>query len=376
MKILKGLLLFLIIVGCAQMSVTTLTKSEDEYARQYKIGRVHNREAVELPDWGDAVNISQRYIFQTQYDQVPSKPIPVHKLTIKELEELPNDQISVIRFGHSTVLLKIDGDFWLTDPVFSDRLGPVYFMGIERFHDVPLSISELPDIRGVLISHNHYDHLDERTIRVLHPKVQHFIVPIGNGHDLIDWGVEPRKITELDWWENKSVGDLTLIATPANHISGRILIDQNEALWSSWVIISKEQRIFFSGDGGYSDIYEKIGDKFGPFDLTIMENGSYDKCWSKEHLTPEETIQAHQDLKGDVLMPVHNSTFDMAFHSWYEPLNKVSQIADKQGISLLAPVIGKPFTFNAIDSQSMLTSKIHWWEDMVSKEVVPVLSQK
>lgn len=376
MKIPKGLLLLLLIGGCAHISVTALDGSDDEYATQYEIGRAHNREAVELPDWGDMVNISQRFIFQTQYDQVPSKPIPVRKLTLKQLDALPNDQISAIRFGHSTVLLKINGDFWLTDPVFSDRLGPIYFMGIERFHDVPLSISDLPDIRGVLISHNHYDHLDERTIRALHPKVQHFMVPIGNGQNLIDWGVEPSKIAELDWWESKTIGDLTLIATPANHLSGRMLIDQNEALWSSWVILNKEQRIFFSGDGGYSDIFEKIGDEFGPFDLTIMESGSYDKGWSKEHLTPEETIQAHQDLKGNVLMPVHNSTFDLAFHPWYEPLDKVSHIASKQGISLLAPVIGKPFTFSASENQRTLSNNRRWWQEMVTQDVMPVLSQK
>jgi len=370
MKLTKGLLLFFIIGGCSYISVSTFNVSKDEYASTYEIGRVHNRVAVGLPDWNDIIDISQRFIFQTQNDQVPSKPIPVNQLNIEDLDALPNNQVSVIRFGHSTVLLKINGEYWLTDPVFSDRIGPVNFMGIQRFHDVPLAISELPDIRGVLISHNHYDHLDERTITALHSKVEHFIVPIGNGPDLVDWGVDPSKISELDWWQSITIGDLILTSTPANHLSGRMLIDQNEALWSSWVLESKAQRIFFSGDGGYSDIFKKIGDKFGPFDLTIMENGTYDQSWSKEHLTPQETVQAHQDLKGNMLMPVHNSTFDLAFHSWYEPLNKVRRIAKQQNISLVVPQIGKPFTLSSDENERLVASNLYWWQALVNHELI------
>jgi len=353
MKFKKGILLFLVLVGCAQVSISTLNQSEE---------RRHNRQAVALPAWDEMIDIARRFMFETDVDQSPSETIQVNKLTRHQLEALPNDQISLVRFGHSTVLLKVKGKFWLTDPVFSDRLGPIYFMGIKRFHDTPMSIDELPDIEGVLISHNHYDHLDKRTITALKAKVRHFVVPIGNGNKLIDWGIDPSSISEFDWWERKTFGALTITSTPANHVSGRMLIDQNDALWSSWVISSESQNIFFSGDGGYSDVFKEIGEKLGPFDLTLMENGSYDKAWSKEHLTPAETIQAHQDLKGKLLLPIHNSTFDIAFHPWHEPLSKVSRLAEQQSISLLTPEFGKVLTLDDTTNTDLVSENSQWWQ--------------
>ena len=353
MRFKKRILLFLVVVGCAQISVSTLTESEE---------RRHNSIAVALPAWDEMLDIAQRFIFVTDIDQSPSEAIQVNALTRQQLEALPKDKISAVRFGHSTVLLKINGEFWLTDPVFSDRLGPVYFMGIERFHPTPMSIEELPNIQGVLISHNHYDHLDERTITALKAKVRHFAVPLGNGKKLIDWGVDPSKISAFDWWESKKIGELTITSTPANHISGRMLVDQNDALWSSWVITSESHNIFFSGDGGYSDVFKEIGEKLGPFDLTLMENGSYDKAWSKEHLTPAETILAHQDLKGKLLLPIHNSTFDMAFHPWHEPLSEVSRLAKQQSISLLTPEFGKVLTLDNTTNTDLVSENSQWWQ--------------
>ena len=353
MKFKKRILIFLALVGCAQISISTLNEGHE---------RQHQRTAVEIPPWGEMIDITRRFIFGTDIDQSPSEAIPINKLTRHQLEALPKDKISAVRFGHSTVLLKINGEFWLTDPVFSNSLGPVYFMGIERFHPTPMSIEDLPAIQGVLISHNHYDHLDERTIKALKTKVSHFFVPLGNGNKLIDWGIEPTKISELDWWESKKIGELSITSTPANHLSGRMLIDQNEALWSSWVISSQSQSIYFSGDGGYSDIFKEIGDKFGPFELTLIENGAYDKAWSKEHLSPEETILAHQDLKGKLLLPIHNSTFDMAFHPWYEPLREVSRLAEQQSISLLTPEFGEVLTLRSNTEVSSLSPKNLWWQ--------------
>jgi len=364
MRIKKIVLIVLILAGCSQTARFNVQQNE---SFQYK-DDIHTHPAVALPSWREIVNITQRYLFETQYDQVPIKPIPTSILTKNQLEALPDSKLSVVRLGHSTVLLKINGEFWLTDPVFSESLGPVYFMGVSRLHDVPISIDDLPEITGVLISHNHYDHLDAQTISALHPKVKYFVVPLGNGQNLVDWGVHPDKITELDWWESKTFGELTLTATPANHISGRILFDQNKALWSSWVVEYKSTSIFFSGDGGYSDIFNQIGEKYGPFDLTIMENGAYDESWSKEHMSPAETIQAHQDLKGSVLMPVHNSTFDLAFHPWYEPLAKITSLSKIQNIKLLTPVIGEPYLLNAdpLESVDLISSNIRWWGEYAS----------
>jgi L-ascorbate metabolism protein UlaG (beta-lactamase superfamily) len=351
MRFAKGFLFLFTVIGCVHISISP-----------HKLGREHTREAVNLPDIANMLDVSYRYIFETQLNQVPTEPIPVYPLTRTELDALPNDQISAIRFGHSTVLLKIEGEYWLTDPVFSDSLGPIYFMGVERFHRSPLPISELPDIKGVLISHNHYDHLDRPTIEALEQKVEHFYVPLGNGQDLVDWGVKPDKISELDWWESANLGNLTIVATPANHISGRTLIDQNKALWSSWVLYSKAQRVFFSGDGGYSSLFKEIGDRYGPFDLTLMENGSYDPSWEKEHLMPEQTVQAHIDLKGNVLMPIHNSTFDLAFHTWNEPLERVSHLATERGINLAIPSMGLPVIVNTNSKDYEMLDRQLWWQ--------------
>jgi L-ascorbate metabolism protein UlaG (beta-lactamase superfamily) len=358
MKYKKWCLLALIVGGCAQISVAKFSDSADASA----IGRVHSRVPVELPDWRELINITRRYIFESQTEQIPSEPVQVNKLTRTELDALPGDKISAIRIGHSTVLLKIMGDYWLTDPVFSERLGPVYFMGVERLHSMPIAIADLPAIHGVLISHNHYDHLDERTIRALHAKVQHFVVPIGNGQTLVDWGVPAEKISELDWWESKQVGAFTVVSTPANHLSGRRLIDQNEALWSSWVLMNNSQRIYFSGDSGYSGIFKEIGDRFGPFDLTLMENGAYDESWSREHLMPAETVMAHQDLKGIHLMPIHNSTFDLAFHPWHDPLTQVSRYAKEKGVQIVTPRMGQVVTLGLPVREHQLAKSQFWWQ--------------
>lgn len=350
MKALKVLVLLVSVFGCVHLSVS-----------EYDLGKPHNRQAVALPDWDEMLSISYRYLFETQINQIPSESIPVQRLTAQDLHDLPDDQISAIRFGHSTVLLKVGGEYWLTDPVFSDRLGPIYTFGTERFHDVPLSASELPEIKGVLISHNHYDHLDELTIKDLHSKVERFFVPLGNGEVLLDWGVDPEKIIELDWWQSSTLDEFTITATPANHLSGRKLFDQNEALWSSWVLRIDNQAIFFSGDSGFSEIYQEIGERYGPFDLTLMENGSYDHGWKREHLTPEQTVQAHIDLKGTILLPIHNSTFDLAFHPWNEPMKKVSQLSQERGVNLRVPRIGEPLTIDRQDQQLALLEPRHWW---------------
>jgi len=360
MRLRKIVLLVVILAGCAQ---TTLFTSQQSDTFEYK-DDIHTHVGVALPSWDEILNITQRYMFETQYDQFPSTPIPISMLTLNQLQALPNNRLSVVRLGHSTVLLKINGEFWLTDPVFSESLGPVYFMGVDRLHDVPISMDDLPEITGVIISHNHYDHLDAKTIRGLHTKVKYFVVPLGNGQRLVNWGVNSHKITELDWWESKTLGELTLTATPANHISGRMLLDQNKALWSSWVVKHRSTSIFFSGDGGYSDVFKQIGEKYGPFELTIMENGAYDESWSKEHLSPEETLRAHQDLKGDVLMPVHNSTFDLAFHPWYQPLAKISDLATSHNINLLTPIIGTPYTLRSRppENKAVIADNLRWWD--------------
>jgi L-ascorbate metabolism protein UlaG (beta-lactamase superfamily) len=219
---------------------------------------------------------------------------------------------SLFRLGHSTILLKLRGQYWLTDPVFSERASPVQWMGPARFHAPPISIDELPPIAGVILSHNHYDHLDHAAVMQLAGKTARFIAPLGVGDQLIAWGVDASKVEQLDWWQSTEANGLRLTATPGQHFSGRGLGDSDRSLWASWVIQDGDFRIFFSGDTGYFDGFKAIGEKYGPFDLTMIETGAYDPRWAFVHMQPEQTLQAHLDLRGKWLLPIHNGTFDLA----------------------------------------------------------------
>ncbi len=293
------------------------------------------------------------FTFNKPADTVPGQALPVRALTLDQLLAARDD--TLFRLGHSTVLLKLNGEFWLTDPVFSERASPVQWAGPARFHAPPISIAELPPIKGVILSHNHYDHLDYAAIRALAAKTEHFLAPLGVGDTLVSWGVPAAKVQQLDWWQSTSAGSLKLTATPAQHFSGRGLFDGNKTLWASWVIESGDLRVFFSGDTGYFKGFREIGDQFGPFDLTLMETGAYDPQWPDIHMHPRETLQAHIDLRGKVLLPIHNGTFDLAMHSWDDPFEQITALAAARGQQLATPMIGE-----ALDiAQPQATEA--WW---------------
>lgn len=286
-----------------------------------------------------AVKIFWDFMFNKPANTVPSQALPMQALTLDQL--LAETENTLYRLGHSTVLFKLNGEFWLTDPVFSKRASPVQWAGPARFHVPPISIAELPPIKGVILSHNHYDHLDYAAIRALADKTEHFLAPLGVGDTLVSWGVPVHKVRQLGWWESVSAGSLKLTATPAQHFSGRTLWDGNKTLWASWVIEHGDLRVFFSGDTGYFKGFKEIGEKFGPFDLTLMETGAYDPKWPDIHMHPKETMQAHIDLRGKVMLPIHNGTFDLAMHSWDDPFEQITALAEIHGQSLATPMIGE-----------------------------------
>ncbi len=294
------------------------------------------------------------FFFNKPADTRPAGSIPVLTLTREELLAAPNG--TVYRLGHSTVLLKLQGGFWLTDPVFAERASPVSFAGPERFHAPPISIAELPPLKGVIISHDHYDHLDHDSILQLAEKVESFLTPVGVGALLIDWGVPTAKVRELDWWQEIAIEGVRLVATPARHFSGRGLFDKNRTQWASWVILAPEQRIFFSGDSGYFDGFRAIGEQYGPFDLTLLETGAYDVNWPNVHMQPEESLQAHRDLKGLCLLPIHNGTFDLAMHAWHEPFARIVALGKAKGIPIVTPMMGEALRLH--DS----TVGRRWWD--------------
>lgn len=319
-------------------SATELKTSRQEQ------GRYRNPAAVRQPGLRKTVQIFWNMLFNKPRNTRPAGAIPVQGLTREQLHSAPNH--SVFRLGHSTVLLKLRDKYWLTDPVFAERASPVQWAGPKRFHQPPISLDELPEIEAVVLSHDHYDHLDYQTVLKLADKTRHFITPLGVGETLIKWGVDASKVRQLDWWEGTQINGIHFIATPSQHFSGRGLFDGNSTLWASWVVIDSDKRIFFSGDTGYFDGFKAIGEQFGPFDLTLMETGAYNVEWPLIHMQPEQTLQAHIDLKGRWLLPIHNGTFDLSMHAWHEPFDRILALAWDHNVSITTPQMGEAFNLN------------------------------
>ena len=306
---------------------------------QRRGGKFRNVAPRERPGFGKTFGIAWRVLTQKPRTTVPRAPIPVQPLTAAALAAAPD--ASLFRLGHSTLLLKLAGEFWLTDPVFSERASPVQWAGPKRFHAPPIAIADLPPIKGVILSHDHYDHLDHAAVLALAPKVEMFVAPLGVGDRLVAWGIPAAKVRQLDWWQQTSLGGIRLVATPAQHFSGRGLRDGNSTLWASWVILAGDLRLFFSGDTGYHADFKTIGERLGPFDVTMLETGAYDAQWPEVHMQPEETLQAHLDVRGHWLMPLHNGTFDLAMHAWHEPFDRILGLAQRHGVALATPAMGE-----------------------------------
>ena len=299
-----------------------------------------------------------RFIFAIKTGTVPVDPLPVRPLAAAQLAALDPQANHLVRLGHSTVLLKLQGKYWLIDPMFSMRASPVQWFGPKRFTVPPIALEQLPPIEGVIQSHDHYDHLDQSTIAYLATRTQRFFVPLGVGQRLVGFGVPRDRITELDWWQDAEQGGVRLTATRTQHFSGRTLTDRDQTLWSGWVIQSANQRLFYSGDSGYSEGFRLIGERFGGFDLAMIENGAYDDNWPSVHLTPEQGVQAFQDLRAKVLMPVHNSGFDLAFHTWHAPLDRIAQAAQEKQVDLATPELGEVVTVGLPRGNKL------WWRGL------------
>jgi L-ascorbate metabolism protein UlaG (beta-lactamase superfamily) len=271
------------------------------------------------------------------------------------------DGLRVTWMGHSTLLIEIDGHRILTDPVWSDRASFTSWMGPKRFYPPTISLEALPPLDAILISHDHYDHLDTPTVRrladLLRQTPAQFICSIGVGRFLGSCGIERSRISELNWGGSASIqGAVQISATPARHFSGRGLWGRNRTLWSSFVIRGNRHNIFFGADSGMFPGFKTIGDTFGPFDLTMLEIGAYGADWPDIHMGPANAVQAHIALQGKLLLPIHWGLFNLAFHPWREPVEWAMREAERHGVSLLLPEPGAPSEVSAASPHSF------WWE--------------
>lgn len=283
---------------------------------------------------------------------------PHHAIPLASPDLSNADGLHVTWFGHSTALIEIDGRRVLLDPVWSDRCSPSQLAGPRRLHEPPIALHELPPIDVVVISHDHYDHLDMATIQHLsglHQAI--FAVPLGVGAHLERWGVPAARIAELDWNESYQAGGLSLVATPARHFSGRGLT-RDDTLWASWVIKGPTRSVFYSGDTGYFPGFAEIGAEHGPFDVTLVQVGAYGSDWPDIHMFPEDGVSTHLDVRGGLMIPVHWATFDLATHKWAEPAERTWSEAKARDVRLAIPRPGQRVD---VDSPPEIEA---WWQQV------------
>jgi L-ascorbate metabolism protein UlaG (beta-lactamase superfamily) len=299
----------------------------------------------------------RRYIFE-KAEREPAQPLGPFAADAAALAApVPANALRVTWLGHSTTLMEVDGRRFLTDPVWSARVSPSQLVGPKRFFAPPLPLAQLPPLDGIILSHDHYDHLDEAAIRALAGRGERFFCPLGVGAHLRRWGVAAERITEATWWDEINLAaDFKLIATPARHFSGRGLLNRDSTLWASWVLHGPQHRVFFSGDSGpFDEAFRQIGTAYGPFDLVMLEIGAADAEWADIHLGPDNALAAHQLLGGGPLLPLHWGTFNLALHAWRQPVQRLLEASGPE-VPLLLPAPGQRVDVAA----GPLNSR--WWE--------------
>ena len=300
------------------------------------------------PQHTDSSLLKTYRLYQQGQIRKPQFEIPVIKLAPSSLEAPASKGLKAIWFGHSSVLVEIEGVRLMTDPVLSDAVSPVPLIyGPKRMHPPPIALQDLSHIDAVLISHDHYDHLDMKTVKHLASQGTQFFVGLGVGAHLERWGVPLAQIHEMDWWESRPFKGLTIYCTPARHYSGRKAMD-NSTLWTSWVVKAPNHSVYFSGDTGYADHFREIRKRLGNMDLTLMKVGAYGETWLDIHMDPESAVQAHLDLGGKTLLPVHWATFDLSYHSWDEPIFRTLSAAKAKGVNVITPRVGETFEFGQV----------------------------
>jgi len=317
---------------------------------QWKNGHFVNPEPLWDDWWGMIVGL----VHASPYTS-PKVEMPTARVDPRSFDAPPATGLRVTWLGHASNLVEIDGHRLLTDPMWSDRASPISWTGPRRWYPPLVALADLPRIDAVVVSHDHYDHLDYPTMVAMKDWDTRFIVPLGVGAHLAYWGVPESKIVELDWWDEVMIGDLKIVATPARHASGRTLWDRDAKLWAGYAFVGREHRVYYSGDTGLFPGMREIGAKLGPFDATIIDTGQYHRSWPDWHGGPEQAVTAHQAVRGRVMLPVHWGLFTLAYHGWTEPAERVVIAAERAGIDLVSPMPGQSVEPLAPPARS------RWW---------------
>ena len=305
-------------------------------SKQWKEGAFENPEPLVNDAWGSITAMND-----ASEDATPREPLSFPAIDPARFATPPPSGLRVTWMGHSTTLIEIDGHRVLTDPVWTHRVGPLDGVGPTRWYPPLIALDDLPSVDAVIISHDHYDHLDRETVLALAPKVPRFIVGLGIGAHLEYWGVPAEKIVEMDWWEPVDIGDLHIVCTPARHASGRALWDKDAKLWASYALVGRAHRVWYSGDTGLFNAMNRIGQELGPFDLTMIEVGQYNKAWPDWHIGPEQAVRAHGMVRGKVLLPIHWGLLRLASHGWTEPIERSRAEVKRRGASAMFPKPGE-----------------------------------
>ncbi|MEQ9442897.1 MAG: MBL fold metallo-hydrolase [Cyclobacteriaceae bacterium] len=363
---LGALLLFVLIIGVAflnlspQFGGTVSDKQKEIYAAtgHYEEDVFINHEAIVMEMNCHSITAMLKETMNPDPNVAPDRNIEVEKINPQSLLSLPDSLTRITWLGHSSFLIEMEEKKVLLDPIFGQYAAPHPWLGRKRFNrEMPITIEELSNVDAVIISHDHYDHLDYSSINELKDKVNHFFVPLGVGNHLKRWDISEEKISELDWWQEEQYEDLKIIFTPSRHMSGRGLSDQSATLWGSWIIQSKNQNIYFSGDGGYGKHFREIGQKYGPFDIGLMECGQYNELWRDVHMMPEESVMAATDIKAKLIVPIHWGAFALATHSWTDPIERITKAAREMNVPIATPQMGEPVQL----PHSLSTHDDEWW---------------
>ncbi|MFT6166433.1 MAG: L-ascorbate metabolism protein UlaG (beta-lactamase superfamily) [Vicingaceae bacterium] len=361
-----GIILLLLIIGVLFVNLSPefggkhSKKDVERYSTSdnYKEGKFENIKVANMDmSFSQTMGTLVDFIKGTDNSK-PDFELPVEKVDSLSWEQ--NDSTDrLFWFGHSSFLLKLDGKNILLDPMLGEVPAPHPWLGGKRYSkELPIEIQKLPRIDVVLISHDHYDHLDYGSIQLLKEKVNQFMVPLGVGAHLREWGVDESSIQEFDWWQELTYENIELAFTPSRHFSGRGLTDRFSTLWGSWVIKGKAKNLYFSGDSGYGKHFKEIGEKFGPFDFAMMECGQYNEKWADIHMMPEETVQASADVNTKKAMPIHWGAFTLALHTWTDPVERFTKRAKQINLNYIIPKIGEEIDLNELEHDGDT-----WWKN-------------